>query len=166
MTTLKKETLIALGIDIDDLKEQIVSLAAKTLLAEISAETRTEIVKTVHKSVEVAIGAEVNRQVENALNFEYQPVDHWGEPQGKKTTLREKLKDSVLEWWSAKVDENGKADTGWGAKKTRAEWFAKKAVDEVMQNELKADFSKIFGAAKEELKKGIAERIAEIAGRL
>jgi len=152
---LNVETLKQLGIDPDQIREEIVFTAAKLIVDQVSYDLKKDILK----NAEISISKKINELVEETLSGKYQPIDDYGEPIGKATSLREHFKQACVQWWETAVDNEGKPCTGWVGTR-RYEWIAKKVVYDVLTTNIKVDFAKLVTDTKESLKTGICNLIS------
>lgn len=147
-----------LGIDIDEMKEEIKILATEKLLRLIKCKLINDITKIAND----LINEKINNLIEETLNELYYPIDEYGDSKGEKTTLRELFKKNALEWWNQYVDSEGKFTIStYGNTKKRYEYIASNTIKKLFDNEIKNDLNRIFKNAKEELKEGLSKAIAE-----
>lgn len=66
------------------------------------------------KGLSAQIETTLNAIMERALDTEIQPVNMWGEREGKPTTVRAALHDRAKAFWQEKVDREGKASNYGG----------------------------------------------------
>jgi hypothetical protein len=113
-------------------RDQIVERAAQMIREDIGA----EIIKDVRKAVTPTIEAQVGAVIMSALSGEFRPVDQWGEPGNKVTTLRAQIAKEATEWLTKKSNRyDGPSNL-------------QKIVKEVVDRTLSQDFAKIIAEEK------------------
>lgn len=155
-----------LGLDIESIKSRVEDEVVEQLTENITSSCVDTIKSKICGAVLQRVDSKINELVEKSLLEKYQPVDTYGNAIGEPTNIRELFVKSCTAWWTAPVDEKGNTNTGkWGKHQTRAEWFAKKVFDEIVEKDLKEDYNKIVSAgiakAKEVLTKNIHESITK-----
>ncbi len=116
--------------------DSIVRVAAESLLENIKRDLRAEIVAT----VKAQITAQVGEIVEGTLSGAFQPVNEWGEPKGKPTSLRDLVAETARTYLGAKVDKEGR-ENSYNGSADRLSFLVSKVVasefDYRMQTEVK-----------------------------
>jgi hypothetical protein len=155
-----------LGINVEAIQEQVVQAATQQVFEEIIAACKKDIVEEVKKQVNNQISLVVTETVTNTLDNLYQPTSMWGEPEGKPTTLRDAFYNATKEWWDQKLDDRGNPTTSSYSGTKRYYYVAHQVVSDLLAGTLKKDLEKIINDSKEQLKKAIAENIAEAVKKL
>lgn len=71
--------------------------------------------------VEEVVTAAINSAVNAGFDRTFQAVDTFGKPEGEPTTIRKRLNQMISDYWSERVDRNGKKTTDTYNSRTRAE---------------------------------------------
>ena len=145
-----------LGIDIDDLKEQIINNASNNIVSSLKRDIKEEILKNVRS----VVSQKINDLVTETLGDIYQPIDSFGEPKGEKTTLREVFKKSCTDWWNEFVDKSGNPCNEYHGQK-RYIMVAKEITGKVLSESLSPDLYQIAKDGKKQIEIGIKENIKE-----
>lgn len=146
--------LAALGIT----KEEVLNLAARKLADEAADSDYIEgsARKLIEASVKQIIAESLLPKIDGFLHGELQalvskeivPVDIWGDSTGKPTTIRAALAERARDYWSVKVDNDGKPTNYYGAK-PRHEWMFGEIVKEEFAKAINQDLVNIVGALKD-----------------
>ena len=131
------------GTKFTPLLGEIVNLVADKIKAALWAEEK--------KSLQSRIQQTIDLELQKILNTTYQPVNHWGEKEGKPTTIREVFAERTRDFWLQKVDANGKATDSWNAKMTRAEFVAKSQLDLAFKEAMNSEIAVVVSAFREAL---------------
>ena len=118
---------------------------AKQVIKEQGAD---EITKTIQKASE------------EAFITSYQPVNEWGEKFGEKTTLRDAFKKNAIEWWSQKVDYQGKPSESYSSK-PRSQQVAELVIKDIVSNELRVEMDKIIKESKVHVRNALGAAMTE-----
>lgn len=153
--------------DLGITREDVVEKAAERLLEELS-DTDESWIDSLKSRVLTAVTAKATTHIDAVLaetvsrlaDTEFTPVDEWGDRKGKATTLREMIKTRALSYLTQKVDERGNPST-YHAAMSRATWLAQKAAEDAMTLEVKKELSNAVATAKDELRKQVAQFIAD-----
>lgn len=157
-----------LGITKDDLIEKIVSRFIDDLQGNgdyedyiFNARERinTLVDQKFCESIDKEIKEIVSKIGSDTLHVAYQPVNRWGEKEGEKTTLKERLEKESLKWWSQSVDRDGKPckSDGYGSQGTRASILVKEQMEHVLRTEVNRNLKEHI----EETKKNIHAQLAQ-----
>jgi len=149
-----------LGIDVEELRSQIIECAAQQVAEELSHKIQQDIRQIVEKD----IGRKINVLVEEGLDGVYHPINNYGEAVGEPTTLRLRFKAAIETWWKTNVDKHGEP-TGRYSGNPRYEYVARKVLDSVLTHNLKKDLEKLVALTKDQVKTGITESIREAIER-
>lgn len=155
------ETLEALGIT----REEIINKVVERLLLDYE---KQDMFTTVYKIVKEELIKKANPLIERAvetaaaeiLNTPYSPVDEWGDPKGKPTTLKAEIKNVAVGYLAVKVDKDGKPKT-YNTSWTRGEYLVATTAKEVFEKECKPQLQKSVEQAKAHLQAQVAEYIAK-----
>ena len=156
------EPLQALGIT----REDIINKAVEKLLNSYEEQDMLEIVqKTIREHISKNAASTINAALEKVtseiLDSPYTPIDNWGEPTGRQTTLREMVKTVSLGWLDQKVTKEGKTDR-YDKPWTRGEWLAYTAAEKAFNYEYKKEIEDTVIKAKEQIRTQVAKYVAEI----
>lgn len=142
-------------------REEILDLAASKLAEQMSdfAELESKATKLITERVKDIIQNGVTAKVDTFLNDEMtrivsqeiNPVNIYGEREGKPTTLKAILSQRAKDFWDVKVNADGKSDCYGG--KPRSEWLFAKIVDEEFRKAIAANLESIVGAFKAALQR-------------
>jgi len=98
-----------------ELESAIVNKAVDEILggcddihALITNVTKSRIDAAIGKRLNTAIEETLNAIIERSLDSEINPINTWGEREGKPTTVRAALHERAEFFWSENVDSNGK----------------------------------------------------------
>jgi hypothetical protein len=149
-----------LNINEDELKAAIVESAANQILksdSDLAALVAKEVEKRVNKifadRAEVQIQAAIDQVINIGFDREYQRVTSYGEPSGKKTTIRSELEKVVSGYWSQQVDvKTGKSTTSDYNTCTRAEYLMTIICAENFSEKMKQSAQNVAGALKDGLR--------------
>lgn len=146
-----------LNIDKEDIKQDIIDAVANRIADEIGRDIKTQLKAKSSAAVENLITEIVCDLAEKTFT----PVDHWGEPKGEPTTIKDMMVKSIENWWSAKVDSSGNVSTSYSAKLTRSEYFANKVVSEYVNSKLHLEMKAIIEAGKDKVREAMAKSVTE-----
>lgn len=149
-----KAAIEALGITKDEVLER-----AATILANETAEEHyvgDSVDRIIRERVDAALGKDVSKKIDDVLtkefdallSREYVPVDMWGEPTGKATTIRDQLVAHARTFWDEKVDENGKKTTSYGGR-PRHEWLLGRIIGDEFTKALSLHYIDVAAAIKD-----------------
>jgi hypothetical protein len=101
-------------------------------------------------------------EVEKVFTMPFQPVNRWNEPKGELTTIRDMISKEAEDYWSTKVDENGKVSGQYNsAKEPRAVFFARKVMTEYYEKELVQEVKNMASELKNRIPETIAGEITK-----
>lgn len=155
--------------EIRDLSAQKV---AEFILGNDAEKLNNAINKEIEFRVKDKFDNHANRLIEDFLNKEMEkivsqrviPVDIWGTQVGKPTTLRDALAERAKEFWSTKVDEDGKPTT-WGGI-PRSERLMRKIMAEEFANAIKTNVHVIVAEFKKALQTDAIKIVTEHIDKL
>ena len=139
----------------DQIAKAIVAEATLRLVEKFEDQIRRE----VQAKVGLAIEAQVNAIVEDALTKVFTPVDEFGDPKGEPTTVKAILSKKAKSFLEEKVDMYGKTGNTYGAKQPRAEYLLGKLFEEALDHTAKREIEAIAKQAKEKAHVKVAELI-------
>ena len=156
-------------------REEILELAAQKLADQYSDESDLSDLanKKINERIERLVGNTLAKKVDETLTAEVEkllrtevvPVDIWGDKTGEPTTIKAALHKRAAEFWSEKVDGDGKPSTYYSGK-PRHEWLFSKIAAEEFSKAIKQDFVNIIGALKDSLRADYAKRADEYLNEL
>ncbi len=152
------QTLKELGLNINEIQSEIIESASK----QVASMIYKEIVEDIRRKTQEMVSKKISETLIDALNKEYQPVDDYGYIIGEKTSLREQFVKSTKEWWSQKVDTNGKATNSSYNSMPRHQYIAKEVIGDVLEKTLKEDLYKLVAESKEMVRIGIAKEVVSL----
>lgn len=155
------EVLKTLGIT----TETVIDALAQQLRDEFDGSVgelfRSEVAKIAQKAAPAIVEAHLNLAVDNIINGTYQPINEWGEPKGKPTSLREMVQHRCIKYLEEKVDSDGKS-ASYQANTPRAEWLAREAAKKAVDYQAKEHLTKACEQAKAEIKTLVAQHITQM----
>jgi hypothetical protein len=173
------EILTALGITREDVLDKAINY-----LVELPSDYRRVseedwISSPLYKSLDIRIDNEVNsmlkkmsvsinerlekmmqEKIDETFNLPFQRTDCWGDPIGKKTSIREIIKERADSYLSEKVDNDGK-NSDYG-KFTRAELLARNIIENEFNAQIKCEIENIALQLKNRIPKTISEEISKV----
>jgi hypothetical protein len=156
-------------------KEEVLSLAAQKLFdayyGELDISERAEeiIRSKVDKMVEEAnfrrkIDDVLTAEMEKILGQEVQPVNIWGEREGKPTTIRAALAEQAKIFWHVRVDQEGRESTYGGS--PRSEMLMRKLLKEEFEKAVKTNAELIVQEFKKALLSDAVKIVTDNINRL
>lgn len=155
-------------------REEILELAAQKLAdsaadyEDLHSSAHREIKERIHAKLFPKVDEAISAELERLLSSEIAPVNIWGEKVGEPTTIRSALHQRAKDYWSQKVNGDGKPNDGYGGK-PRAEWMFEKIVRDEFTAAIKGnaeEITKAFKAAmKETAMANIAAKVDELFKR-
>lgn len=154
--------------------EAVIEMAATKIVNEFAN------FDALYKKVEIALEARIdklfaerindlvedalNKQLDGAMRRTIQPVDIFGDPVGEPTTIQDTLAAKAKEFWTAKVDDDGKVPKRDGyyhknRRQTRAEYMLGKVVADEFAALVKANAVAISEAFKEAVRADLHKQI-------
>lgn len=155
------EMLQALGIDAEEIQQQVVENVSSQLLEQI----RRDAAEKVSLTVDRVVGEKVTEWVTNMLNRPYQPISTWGEPKGPPTTIQNVIEDNAANFMKESVNREGKAYDGYGDKQPRYMWAARKVAEEAMEKTLKPELNKLILDMRNQIVSGMSTVVADVINR-
>ncbi|MEM8791073.1 MAG: hypothetical protein AAGE80_05615 [Pseudomonadota bacterium] len=154
-----------MNVNID--QEDLLSMAAEKLADEyadhasigqmLQSKIRERVDDAIKTTIDDRVEAALNAALSETLDQTIQPVDVFGEKTGEPTTLRATLSQRAKDFWSTKVDRNGKpvGNDTWGSReaKTRAEWMLGKIVSDEFASQVRENAVEIAATFKEAMRK-------------
>jgi hypothetical protein len=120
----------------------------------------------IDKHFEDTADAQIQSAIEAAVSagfeHEYCRIDSFGKRDGKPTTIRAELERMIAEYWSTKVDRQGKPSSGYGAEQTRAEWMMTQLVAADFGKEMKQHVVNLGGTLKDRLRLELHETVNKL----
>lgn len=104
-------------------KEDVLKVCADRLIGQIDESINDTVFSLVSSHINKTVAIQVQDAISKALDAELQrileakmtPVDMWGEPTGEATTIRAQLHKRAVNFFSEKVDRDGKPTSYGGA---------------------------------------------------
>jgi len=149
------DSLIEL-LDIEGLKTRIVADAVERIVDDMSYDVKQKALK----QATVSISSAINDMVAASLNAKYQPITNYGEPDGEETTLRDEFIKACSNWWEQRVDKDGDPANRYSGM-PRYKRVAQQVIGDVLSSRLRKDFDRLLAESKEQVKKGLAEVVAD-----
>lgn len=145
--------LKALGINEEELIERIADNATDRIVSlyrdRVEDGVHAEAQRRILEGVAAKLNDTINELATSALSAQFQPVDRWGEPQGKPTTIRDMFYEAARDWWSQDVGSDGKPISGYNSSKTsRAKYIAAEVLKPYIQSEFKSAIEQVAVDAK------------------
>lgn len=152
-----------LGINLEDLKEKVVFDVRQQLMKEVGEELTKEIRKGFVQEMKTKLYDEAVLKLDTLMvemiHETYQPIDDYGDPIGKPTTLRDHFKKSIEVWWTQKVDSSGNKSTSYRANQ-RHEWMVKTVVEDIVSKEFRKHLEKFVDEAKTKMRESMTKALA------
>lgn len=133
---------------------------------------RDAIQEAILEAVAPNIGAEVGAMVMDVLEKPIQPTNQFGEPTGEPVTMRARVAAQVKAFLEEKVDRDGKPRPNDGnyygntERKTRAEWAIHKAVESIVNDELRKAIDAASKEVKAQVGAAVQKSVAETVKRV
>lgn len=150
-----------LTLDKNDIREAIIERASDSILRDwdFTTELRADIRKKVDaifvEKANEEVSSAVSEAVRNAFDREYQKADSFGDTLGKPTTIRKELERLASDYWSARVDRNGKPTESTFSSTSRAEWMMAQICGENFAKDMKQQVVN----ATAQIKDGLREQL-------
>ena len=100
------------------------------------------------EQVSAQIADAVQQIVKEGFDREYTKRDGFGKPVGQPTSISKELEALVANYWSARVDRNGKPSDGYSTT-SRAEWMMLQICADDFSKEMKQHVVNVAGALKD-----------------
>lgn len=150
--------------DQEKLEKAIVAQAVNELLGDngdlfdrASHEISSRVDAALAKGLDGVIEKTINEIMEKALDTEIAPVNVWGEREGNATTIRAALHERARNFWSEKVDKEGKASSYGG--QPRYEHVLSIITAKEFDSAIKQNITDIAGAMKDAIRKDFYEQV-------
>ena len=134
-------TLENCGILREDILEGVINQIADGLDEQIDRQIRYSIETLIDTRVQEMLEKKISGVVDQYLAREFTPVDQWGEPKGPSTSVQDMLARTLTDWWTTKVDREGRPNN-YGSDTVRAQYFASKVAKDVLEDSLKNEYQK------------------------
>ena len=150
-----------ISLDRDEIREAIIGRAAESILSDwdyqssLRKDIRDKVDAIFRKKADEEVASAVTEAVRTAFDREYQRSDAFGEQQGKPTTIRKELERLASDYWSARVDRNGKPTDSTYSSTSRAEWMMAQICGESFSKDMKQHVVN----ATAQLKDGLREQL-------
>lgn len=126
---------------------------------------RKEAQSVLRKKVREVVESRTVAVVDEVLAGEFQPVDRFGD-RHKKTTLRAMIGIYGMDYLTAEVDDNGRADNYSGRRQPRIHFLIRQITADVFAKELKAEVDKATAEFKRSMAGKVAGEITQTVNRL
>jgi hypothetical protein len=113
----------------------------------VRCETENRVNKIITERLNAVIDQTINSVMEKALDTEVQPVNLWGEREGKPTSIRAALHERAKDFWHEKVNDKGEKSTYGG--KARYEHVLTAITAKEFDAQIKQNIVAIAGALKD-----------------
>lgn len=123
------------------------------ILGEVQAKVQAKAMAIVEERVSLA--------VDDLLSKPLQRTNLFGEPTGEPISIKDMMAESLVNWWTAKVNCDGKAG-GYGSKLTRAEYLTNKAAAEILEKDLRVEYNKLITELRTEIRTSFSKAVAEL----
>lgn len=157
-------TLQDLGITREDILDRVAEKLIESLeddWTSFAEKVKARVVDDVKKQSQPKIDQILDESLKGLVDAPFTPIDEYGEPTRKKaTTLRQMIKDRAMNYMTERVDNDGRPNS-YNSTATRGEWMAKKAANEAMTYEIKAELKKSVDTAKDHLRQQVANYIKD-----
>lgn len=137
--------------------DAIVRTAAESIVKACGQDIR----QAVRESVMSTINDKVGEIIDKSLQDGIQPVNSYGEPTGKSTTLKSLIGKAGDDYLGARVDSEGKAN-GYRDTSTRLEFIVKKNVEKVIDYQMQTEIKKAVELAVAQAQGKVAEAVAKL----
>lgn len=134
-------------------------LAQEDLSGQIRAEVNRRIDKLFKDNADAQINDAINDAIRNGFEREYCRINAWGQKEGEPTTIRKELEKAIGDYWNTTVDRNGKPDTSYGNKTTRAEWLMTQMVAADFKDSMKQHIINLSGSLKDGLRQELHKTV-------
>ena len=121
------------------------------------------LIDTIKPMIQARIEDITTKETEKIFNTTFQPVDHWNQPKGEPTTIRDMIAGEARSFWLSKVGPDGKIEnSSYGsAKEERAVWYARKVMTDFYDKQLAVEVRKMAEEMKQKIPATISEEIAK-----
>ena len=156
--------------DLGITKEDILNRVAELLVEQLTEGAKSDIARFVNDEVKTAVRSQVSAIIvdtaRKTFDGTFQPINHYGEKVGEPTTIRDMFVKEAKEWWTLKVDREGRPSTdSYGDKLTMAQFHAKQAMDAVVRDTMKTMFEPLLADAKQQLAGAFTQSISELVNK-
>lgn len=155
-------------INQERIEAAIIDQAVETLVDDDALKAKLEravdarISKIFAERADAQIAAAVDAAIKTGFEREYQRVDAFGQKKGGPTTISKELEKLVGDYWSQKVDGQGKPAEGYSAKMTRAEWWMGQVVAADFSDNMKQHMANVAGSLKDQLRLNLYKTVNEL----
>ena len=146
-------------VNLDWQQDQIAKAIVVEATCRLVEKFEDQIRREVQAKVGLAIEAQVNAIVGDALTKVFTPVDEFGDPKGEPTTVKAILSKKAKSFLEEKVDMYGKTGNTYGSRQSRAEYLVGKLFEEALDHAAKREIETIAKQAKEKVHVKVAELI-------
>ncbi len=141
----------------DRVLEEIVERAAAQYVERLSYERRQEFDKLMTKAIET----KVNEILADVVTRVFQPMDVFGSPVGKPTTIMGVLAKKAETFLTEKVGSDGGTGSSYGEKMPRHEYVVKQVYEAMFRHQVKRDIDEMVKQAKDKAHLAIAAQVLE-----
>lgn len=117
-------------------------------------------------TVEAKVTSLVEQAVADGFDRAYRKVDQFGRAQGELTTVGKELNRLVADYWTQRVDRNGKPTDNSYSSTSRAEWMMVQICGDKFSETMKQHVVNVGGAVKDhfraELNKTVNVLLSEV----
>tara|TARA_B100000378_G_scaffold24922_1_gene19034 strand:+ start:1262 stop:1834 length:573 start_codon:yes stop_codon:yes gene_type:complete len=155
-------------IDQSKIEQAIVAEAVDKFIGDDDIYTRirdginARIDKVFAEKVSLVIAETVERIVNEGFERTYHKTDSFGRPVGQPTSISKELETLVGNYWTERVDRNGKKTDSSYSSMSRAEWMMAQICADDFSKEMKQHVVNVAGALKDHFRGVLNEHIASM----
>ena len=157
------ELLAGLGVDIEELRANIVDGAIEFVADKIYEDLQDYIKGEARKKIDTVLESKVNEWVTELLQKPFYQIDKWGNEKSKEpTTIQKVIEDQALTFMQEKVGGDGKPSDYGGGRVERYLWAARQVASEALEKELRPHIDKLVTQMKADVRDGMAKVVGEL----
>jgi hypothetical protein len=145
---------------IDKVSEEIIGNI--DLSSAISSRVEKEMDKRITAGVGKALDGILQKALDDGFDHAYTPVDTFGRPSGETTTIRQQLERQVNNYWTERVDKNGKKTDSSYSSISRAEYIMLTVAADGFSNEMKQHMVQIGSHLKDSLRSELRKTLDQL----
>ena len=154
------------GILRDDILNGVVNQLLENFDGVMYSQVENAVQNAIGKRVEKLVDQKVGEVIDSYLAKPIQPVDIWGDKKGAPKTIHEMLESSLASWWTTKVNRAGKpVSSSYDAVSTRIDFYMKKNIEDVLNNEMKDAMSEVIKETKAHVKAAMLKSVEELVNK-
>ena len=150
-------TLEALGLTKEGLVDNLVErlMHDYDLAGAVERQVVAGVKERLGKAADESVARVLDEHMHELLKSEITPVNHWGEPAGEPTTMRDILYKQSLDYWDCKVGKEGRPTNGYGGE-PRARRMMRELGKEVFAEAMRKESAEVVKAFRASLSKDLA----------